>query len=74
MEGRIIPLERDCLDLIKKIMDGSISMKEYCDGLMLLNEKYPKLGFNHVADSLYRKWIKPKPLDRKQISSGEIEE
>lgn len=82
-ESERIELGKDCIKLMARRLSNppEITMQEYCDGLMVLNSKYPGLGFNHVADSLYHKWIrqiqKPiehKPLDRKQIASGEMEE
>ena len=68
-------IEKDCTKLVFQKLDGNITMQQYCDGLILLNSKYPTLGFNHVADTLYQKWIraKPKPLDLKSKAAGEEE-
>ena len=76
-------LQQDCLDLIKKKLAKEISSDEFYCEVMLLEKKYPGIGFKEAAEQYANKIrenerIKPKSLPKKvngkMAAAGDYEE
>jgi len=53
-------IDRDSLELIKKMVSGELTAEEKYLGMMELHKKYPRAGFYVVAQRFAKKWLKGK--------------
>ena len=56
-------IEKDCLDFIKRMLSGELTLDQKYLGFMELDKKYPGIGFYNSGQKFAHKWIKQ---DRKE--------
>lgn len=66
MEKQITPLEMDCLDLIKRMLDGELNMttEEKYIGMRELHRKYPYAGFGIKAEEFANNFLTKEKKER----------
>ena len=60
MEKQMSEMGQDCLDLIKRMLEGEMTTEEKYIGLRILHKKYPGIGFDKKAEQFAAKFLKKK--------------